>query len=93
MYIKKTSLISRPLTSNLDGLGGGWDTFKSGVSGAIDFFGAGLKAQGAQQALAQQLALQQAAQQPKGDSGISTTTLVIGGVAVAGLLVFMMRRK
>jgi hypothetical protein len=92
MYIKKTSLISRPLTSNLDGLGSVWDTFKSGASGALDFFGAGIKAQGAQEALAQQLALQQAAQQPKSE-GIPTTALVIGGVAVAGLLVFMMRRK
>jgi hypothetical protein len=90
-YMKKTSLISRPVAS---GLGDVWDTVKSGASSAIDFFGAGIKAQGGQEALAAQLAAQNAqlAAQAK-SGGVSTTTLLIGGVALAGLLVFAMKRK
>ncbi len=92
-YMKKTSLISRPVTS---GLGDVWDTVKSGASSAIDFFGAGIKAQGGQEALAAQLAAQNAqlaAQAQAKSGGVSTTTLLIGGVALAGLLVFAMKRK
>jgi len=92
-YMKKTSLISRPTSS---GLGDIWDTIKGGASSAVDFFGAGLKAQGGQEALAAQLAQQNAmlAQQAQAKSGgISTTTLLVGGAALAGVLVFMMRRK
>jgi hypothetical protein len=98
-YTKTNStLISRPgygVRQDL-GLGDVWGTVKSGASGALDFFGAGIKAQGAQEALQQQLALQAQAQanaQPQGGGGIPTTALLIGGVAVVGVLVFMMRKK
>ena len=94
MYIKKNSLISRPIKSNLSGLGDFWDTIKGGASSALDFFGAGIKAQGAQEALAQQLAQQRAEAAAKaGGGGIPTTALLVGGVALAGVLVFAMRRK
>ena len=94
MAYTKTTLISRPAPSS-SMLSGVVDTLKSGASSALDFFGAGLKAQGAQEALAQQLAEQRAAQAaPAAQAGgVSTTALVVGGLAVAGLLVFAMRKK
>lgn len=99
-YTTKNSLISRPVQSAFglqEELGDFWDTIKGGASSALDFFGAGIKAQGAQEALAAQLAAQQQAQaaqiQAHGGGGISTTTLLLGGAALAGVLVFAMRRK
>lgn len=96
MAYMKTTLISTPVESAYGDLGGLWDTIKGGASSALDFFGAGLKAQGAQEALAAQLQAQQAQQTQalaaKG-GGIPTTYLVVGGLAVAGLLVFAMRKK
>lgn len=95
MAYTRTTLISKPVESNLgitEALGDTADTLKSIGSGVLQFFGQGLKAQGAQEALAAQLAAQQQAQAPK-SSGISTTTLLIGGAALAGVLVFAMRRK
>ena len=95
MAYTKTSLISRPVESSFglsEELGSLWDTIKGGASSALDFFGSGLKAQGAQEALAAQLQAQQQAQAaPAG--GISTTTLLIGGAALAGVLFFVMRKK
>jgi hypothetical protein len=92
-YLKST-LIARPGNQNL---GDAWDTAKGYASSAIDFFGAGLKAQGAQEALAAQLAAQNAALAARGGGGggggISTTTLLVGGAVLAGVLVFAMRRK
>lgn len=75
-------------------LGDVWDTIKGGVTGVVDFFGASLKAQGASEALTQQMMAQQQAQmlaQQRG--GISTPVLLIGGLAVAGVLVFALRKK
>jgi hypothetical protein len=87
--------VSQPVHSDFgvsEELGDVWDTIKGGAGSVLDFFGAGIKAQGAQEALAAQLAAQQAATAKK-DEGISTTTLLIGGVALAGVLFFVMRRK
>lgn len=96
-YTNNTSLISRPVQSSFgvqEDLGDFWDTIKGGASSALDFFGAGIKAQGAQEALAAQLAAQQQAQLlQQQQSGISTPVLLIGGLALAGVLVFAMRRK
>lgn len=101
MAYTRTTLISRPVRGNLgisEELGDFWDSIKSGASSALDFFGAGIKAQGAAEALqaqataqAQAAAAAQAAR--SGGSGISTTTMLIGGVALAGVLVFALRRK
>lgn len=102
MAYTKTTLISRPVRGNLGvveelGLGDVWDTIKSGAGSALDFFGAGIKAQGAQEALAAQLKAQQDAQAAalasKSGGGLSTTTMVVGGVVLAGVLVFALRRK
>lgn len=95
MAYTKTSLISRPVAprAGFDGL---WDTIKGGAGSALDFFGAGIKAQGAAEALQAQAKAQaeaQAAAQAGRGGGIPTTYLVVGGIAVAGLLVFAMRRK
>ena len=97
-YIK-TNLIARPGYRNLglaEELGSFADTLKSGASSALDFFGSGIKAQGAQEALAAQLTAQNAllAQQKAGGGGggIPTTALVIGGLALVGVLVFAMRK-
>lgn len=95
-YLKNNTLIARPVVDQV--LGDFSDTIRSGATRLIDFFGAGIKAQGAQEALAAQQAAQLAAQQAGRpyayeEPGISTTTLVVGGVAVAGLLVFLMTRK
>ena len=99
MAYMKTTLISKPVESAYgitEELGDLWSTIKGGASSALDFFGAGLKAQGGQEALAAQLQAQQAAQAQalaaKG-GGIPTTYLVVGGLALAGVLVFAMRRK
>jgi hypothetical protein len=97
MAYTKTTLIARPASNHLGNqieaaLGSVWDTFKSGASGAIDFFGAGLKAQGAKEALEAQLAQQRPPAAPASE-GVPTTALVVGGLAIAGLLVFAMRRK
>lgn len=85
MAFVRNTLISRPGHQNL---GIDWG---SGASSVIDFFGAGLKAQGAKEALEAQLAAQRQQQAPAG--GISTTTLLIGGAVLAGVLVFATRRK
>jgi hypothetical protein len=96
MSYTKSTIISRPVESPFAGvseaLGVDWSNVGSGV---LDFFGQGIKAQGAQEALAAQLAAQNAAQAAKsgGGGGISTTMLLVGGVALAGVLVFAMRRK
>lgn len=93
-YMKNpTTLVSRRIESPYAGLGDVWDTIKGGASSALDFFGAGLKAQGGQEALAAQLAAQQQQQQQQAAGGISTTTLLVGGAVLAGVLVFAMRRK
>jgi hypothetical protein len=100
-YMKNANvLISRPVESaygTSEELGSDfWDTIKGGAGSVLDFYGSGLKAQGGQEALAAQLAAQRAEAQAKaasGGGGVSTTMLVVGGLAVAGLLVFAMRRK
>jgi hypothetical protein len=99
MAYTRTTLVSRPVESAFgitEELGDVWDTIKGGAGSVLDFFGSGLKAQGAQEALAaqnQQLAAQLAAKGGGGGGGISTTTLLIGGVVVAGVLVLALRRK
>jgi len=92
-----TSLISRPGNQNLgvsEALGVDWSKVSSAGGSVLNFFGQGIKAQGAQEALAAQLQAQNAAaaQQQHG-GGVPTTALVIGGLALAGVLVFMMRKK
>jgi hypothetical protein len=100
-YTKTTTLISRPIESSYSGieaaLGDVASTLKSGASSVLDFFGAGLKAQGGQEALAAQMkadaeARAAAASRASG-GGIPTTYLVVGGLALAGVLAFAMRRK
>jgi hypothetical protein len=83
MAYTKTSLIARP--GNQD-LGVDWGAAGSSV---LNFFGSGLKAQGAQEALAAQLAAQNAAKQ----GSDMTVPLVIGGVVLVGVLVMVMRKK
>lgn len=96
-YMKSSTLISKPVESAFgidEALGDTWDTIKGGAGAVLDFFGAGLKAQGASEALQAQMTAQaqaQAAAQRGG--GIPTTYLLVGGAALAGLLVFAMRRK
>lgn len=99
MAYTRTTLISRPVESAYGGveeaLGDVWDTIKGGASAALDFFGSGIKAQGASEALAaqnQQLAAQLAAQRG-GGGGVSTTTLLVGGAVLAGVLVLALRKK
>ena len=94
MAYTKTSLIARP--GNQD-LGVDWGAAGSSV---LNFFGSGLKAQGAQEALAAQLAAQNAALAAQqggggggGGGGIPTTYLVVGGLALVGVLVFAMRGR
>lgn len=96
MAYMKTTLISAPVESSYGGLGDLASTIKSGASSVLDFFGAGIKAQGAAEALQAQAAAQaqaQAAAQAGRGGGVPTTYLVVGGLALAGVLVFAMRRK
>jgi hypothetical protein len=96
-YTAKNTLISRPIRSSFglsEELGDVWDTIKGGAGSVLDFFGAGIKAQGAQEALAAQLAAQQQAQAAQAArSGISPTVMLIGGLAVAGTLAFVLTRR
>lgn len=102
MAYTRTTLISTPVESAYgisEALGGVLDTLSSGVSSVIDAYGAGVRAQGAAQALTQieieraraQRPLAPAPAAPAAKPAISTTALVVGGLAVAGLLVFAMR--
>ena len=99
MAYTKTTLISRPISSpyGISGveaaMGSVLDSLKTGASSALDFFGAGLKAQGGQEALQQALKNQQPAAAAPAARGIPTTYLVVGGAVLAGVLVFAMRRK
>lgn len=95
MAYTKTTLISRPIEHSYNGFGDTWDAIKGGVSSAVDFFGSALKAQGAASALQAQATAQaqaQAAAQQQQGGGISTTHLLIGGAALAAVLVLAMRR-
>lgn len=90
MAFIKTSLISRPVQSDL---GLDWSDIGGGVSKVVDFFGAGIKAQGAAEALQAQAAAQAQAQAAARGGGVPTTYLLVGGLALAGVLVFAMTRK
>ncbi len=97
-YVNSNTLISKPVESAFgidEALGDIWDTVKGGAGSVLDFFGAGLKAQGAADALQAQANAAAAAQAQANAArgGPSTTMLLVGGAAVAGLLVFAMRRK
>lgn len=98
-YMKSSTLISKPVESAFgisEALGIDWGAVSSAGSSVLNFFGQGLKAQGAQEALAEQMKAQAAAQAAAAQqrsAGIPTTYLLVGGVALAGLLVFAMRRK
>lgn len=94
MAYMKTTLIAAPVER--DGLSDIWDSIKGGASSALQFFGSGIKAQGAAEALAAQAKADseaRAAASSKGAGGVPTTYLVAGGLALAGVLVFAMRRK
>lgn len=98
MAYTKTTLISRPVPSNgiEEALGDVVSFLKGGASAALDFFGSGIKAQGAAEALAQQAKADseaRAAAAAKAGGGIPTTYLVAGGLALAGVLVLAMRKK
>ncbi len=85
---KKNTLISRPGYSGFGDVG---DVLKEVGAGALTFFGSQQRAAGAAEALAQTnrdlIAAQQAQQ------GISTPTIVIGGVAAAAVLFIILRKK
>jgi hypothetical protein len=97
-YMKSDTLISSPVESAFgisEALGGVLDMFKSAGSSVLDFYGTSLKAQGAAATLTEiekTRAATVSAPAARG-GGIPTTYLVIGGLALAGVLVFAMRRK
>lgn len=100
MAYMKSTLISRPVESPFAGvaeaLGVDWGAVSSVGSGVLNFFGQGIKAQGAQEALAAQMkadADARAAAAARSGGGVSTTALLVGGAVLAGVLVFAMRRK
>lgn len=85
----RNTLIAR---RGYSGLSGFLDTIKNVASGAITFYGDQRQAQGA--ASAQPAAAPgPLVAAPAPSSGISTTTLVIGGVAVAGLAFVLLSKK
>lgn len=95
MAYTKTSLISRPVESSfglVEDLGGTLDLIKSGVSSVVDSYKEGIRAQGRAEAYKAQADQAQAAKD-KGSGGISTTMLLVGGAALAGVLVFALRKK
>lgn len=98
MAYTKTTLISRPIESSYGmagALGDITSTIKGGVSSVLDMFGAGLKAQGAAQQSLEMERIRAEADKKKAAAagGVPTTYLVVGGLALAGVLVFALRKK
>lgn len=92
-YSKTNRLIMRRVpTGGGYGLGGlSWSDVKGGVSSVLNFYDTSQQNKGrADQAQADLKAAQEAMRNP---GGLDTTTLVIGGVAVAGILFFALRKK
>lgn len=92
-YAKTNRIIMRRVPQGAAGLGGIWDSIKGAGSSVLDFYNSSQQAQGAAtatQTANKDLAAALAAQQ---GGGISTTTLAIGGVALAGVLFFALRKK
>jgi len=103
MPYMKTTLISRPIEPAFAGASEalGFDytaaanVGAAGVGAVVNYFGqktaANIAASNARAAEAQAAAA--AAASRGGGGGIPTTYLVVGGLALAGVLVFAMRRK
>jgi LPXTG-motif cell wall-anchored protein len=87
-YIKDT-LISRAPAGPLGALGSFLDTIKDVAKGTLTFYGEQQKQAGALEAQTAALA----ARQPAPSSGISTETVVIGGLALAGVAAILLTRK
>lgn len=90
---RRTALVSRRGYSSIGGL---WDDVKDGLKkaggAALDFYGENAKAQGAATALESQNREMAAALAARSSPGVSTNTLLIGGIAVAGLAVLLLRK-
>ncbi len=85
-YSKKSTntLISR---KGYSGFGGWVDTVGDALKGAITFYGDSRAAQGAASVQTPVVPVAPA------DTGISTTTLVVGGLALAGVAVLLLKKK
>lgn len=85
-YSKKptNTLISR---KGYSGFGSWLDTVGDALKGAVTFYGDSRAAQGAAGAT------QPVVPVAPVDTGISTTTLVVGGLALAGLAVVLLKKK
>jgi hypothetical protein len=82
-YVKDT-LISR---AGYSGFGSTWDDILGGVGSVLRFYGSGQRQAGAADQANRDLQTALNAQ------GISTSTLVIGGAAVAAIAFILLRRK
>lgn len=90
----KNALISRAPAkpySPMGSLGSFLDTVKNVASGALTFYGEQQKQAGQLEATQAALAQKQAVSAPA--SGISTTTLVVGGVAAVGLVLLLTKKR
>lgn len=85
-YLKDNSLISRKGYSGFGGLGGFFDTVGDVIKGAVTFYGDSRAAAAAGTATTPVVPVAV-------DTGVSTTTLVVGGLAVAGLAIVLLKKK
>ncbi len=88
MAYERNNLVSRP---GYSGVGDIWDTITGVGTGVLKVYGAEQQATGAATATAQankDLTAALSAQQ-----GISTSTLLIGGLAVGAVVLLLMRKK
>jgi LPXTG-motif cell wall-anchored protein len=90
MYQKQNTLISRRGYSGIGGLGSIVDSVADTLKGALTFYGESKRAEGAAGAVQTASA---PVVVPAPSSGIPTTALVIGGVAVVGLAFVLLRKK
>lgn len=88
-YSKTNKLIMRRVPS---GVGDWLDDLKGAGSSVLNFYNSAQQAQGASAATAQANKDLAAALAAKQGAGIDTTTLAIGGVALAAVLFFALRK-
>ena len=91
-YLKNTLVSSPGYGSHRPALGSWTDTVGDVFKGAVTFFGAQQRAAGGQEALQQALAQQQAAA-AQHDTGLDTTTVVLGLGAIGVAAYLILKRK
>ncbi len=88
MAYERNNLVSRP---GYSGVGDVWDTITGAAGGVLKFYGAEQQAAGAAAANAQ--ANKDLTAALSAQRGISTSTLLIGGLAIGAVALLVLRKK